>query len=255
MRIAQLARKLSVKPGEISAFLELNQIKADGSNFKLEDAQVALILRHFGQELEPNTTDELPAAGELTKVHERPQEQIDSAKARIPEEEGRISQEISEDPDNISTLAQKEEKPEVIKVPKAELPGLRVIGKIDLPESKLKKTPSSDLEYNDEIEPVLRKPAGSHESRKQKRDSASRSKKNPIIVRRERDARETEQKMKAMALLEKEKRTQNYLRKIKDPVPTKPTRPYREPVVDISQEIQETPSSWWGRFMKWFRRE
>ena len=52
MRLGQLARKLALRPAEIVEFLAINHIQVDeGSNTKLEDDHVTLIMTQFAPSL------------------------------------------------------------------------------------------------------------------------------------------------------------------------------------------------------------
>src|SRR5262245_23071610 len=105
MRLGQLARQLSVSPDELVTFLGTREVAVDSNhNTRLESTQVDLILHHFAagnEELRQQVQEQLP-------------EPSDAVDADLPVES----------------------PPETIRAPKVELQGLRVVGKIDLPEKK-----------------------------------------------------------------------------------------------------------------------
>jgi hypothetical protein len=154
------------------------------------------------------------------------------------------------------------EQPEVIKAPKVELSGLKVLGKIELPEPKKKETqPQTEEATEDQAQkqeaPVESTPPYKEkrkpENRKpypNKRESNDRPKINPIALHREREALEAEKRRRAQAEQEKEKRTQHYLKKVKVVAPTKSARLIKEEVEEMTP-LAPIPKTWWGKFMKW----
>src|SRR5690606_24904732 len=237
MRLAQLARKLAVRPAEIADFLEgININVENGSNFRLDDQMVALVMAQFGQVPEPvNATEpDVEPVIQVTDI------QVQSSDADVAEPVA-----VETEP------AEAEEGLEVIKAPKVELPGLRVLGKIDLPEPK-PKTPEPDNENTQASGTV---PARSQAPRRQRTDTSRGTRKNPVTLRREREAREAERKRRAEEELEKERRRQKYLSKVKINVPTKPARIFDEEVEELEQELPVEPAKGVvGRFMKWLVR-
>src|SRR5690349_19588087 len=107
MRIGQLARQLGISPSDISGFLATQNIETEtGANARLDEEVVAKVLQHFAPE---------------KKVEEIVQEEEPAP--------------VKEEP-----LKTDEALPvEVIRVTKVELQGLKVVGKIDLPQPKKKE--------------------------------------------------------------------------------------------------------------------
>ena len=136
MRLGQLARKLEVNPGRLMEVLKELSIDTDrGLNTPLDDQKVTRIKEKLREEPEPMEVKEL--------VEELPVE----ASPEVSENEGSEEIVMVEDPEG-----EKEEelekneipeelKPEVelIKAPKVQLPGLKVVGKINLPEPPKKE--------------------------------------------------------------------------------------------------------------------
>ena len=253
MRLGQLARKMAVRPSEIVEFLAANNIPLDErSNTRLEDDQVILIMRRFA----PASSEDAVAALVGTQDPE-------TAEVPFPEEAATGQNERTGVEDKSaeysSPSSQAEEvKVEVIKAPKVELSGLKVVGKIDLPELKKKDPPPAGIESPDENpkeeekkpEPEGRKPSPYKKERTEQRPA----RKNPIALQREREAQEAERKRQAKAEQEKEKRTKNYYKKVQVSVPTKRIKMVEEPTTEMSAaELKEAPRTWVGKFLNWLK--
>lgn len=246
MRLGQLARKLALRPSQIVDFLSTQQIYLEeGSNARIADDRVVDIVNHFAparlQEIVTNLkTEAEEVAIPIIEVVEKV-----------------IKQEIvTETPVTpiLSIVDTQGEKPEVIKAPKVELSGLKVLGKIELPEAKKKViqqltedelTPAPEEKRNPRpVKRELSKPA--------RESSTQQAWRNPIAQQREREAREAEERKKAAAEREKERRRENYLKKVKLGQPTKAMKLTDEPTEQLSErQLEETPKTWWGRFKKW----
>jgi hypothetical protein len=271
MRLGQLARKLSLKPAEIVEFLASQNIQiGEGSNTRIEDEHALIVIRHYAPGLE-NLLKEQEV--EQIKTTETQVEVMPEVNAEVPEVKTEVINEKIESQQDVSLEVGEQisesvdttaaetyvTNDDVIKAPKVELPGLKVIGKIDLPEPK-KKEPELKPEQSEEVSQVEehskkiqqddRKP--SH----QRRDRNDvRPRKNPIALQREREALEAEKKRRAELEREKEKRTRNYLKKVKPNQPTKAARLVSEPVVQMSNvEEDEKPKTWLGKFIRWLTK-
>lgn len=244
MRLAQLARKLTIRPTVIVDFLTQHNIQIeDGSNTRLADDHVALIMQKFA----PARAAEI--AAEL--VIEKETELITSIREEKVEV---IAQSTAIESVPFSSEESLPEKIEVIKAPKVELSGLKVLGKIDLPEPKKKEEPAGDQPQIDQTIPaeVDKKPR--QENRKpypsRKETSSQRAGKNPIALERERNALEAEKKKRAQLKDEKEKRTQHYLSKVKVVAPTKSVKLVKEEVEELTL-MAPVPKTLWGKFKRW----
>ncbi len=251
MRLGQLARKLAVRPIEIVNFLAVKNIHVeDGSNTRIEDDHVAMIVRKFAPEraealLTPHHTDaladdEVPIPAENTSfMPDEPTIELAGA-------------EDEKSPDGVNP----EEKFELIKAPKVELSGLKVLGKIELPEAKKKESPPAELESPSENTPVDpgRKPwppeRKAYPARRERQNLPPR--KNPIALQREREEMESAERKRAQIEREKEKRALHYRKKVKEAPPTKRVRMVEEPVEELSDAAMvESPKTWWGKFLRW----
>ena len=243
MRLAQLARKLTIRPTAIVEYLIEHNIQIDdGSNTRLEHAHIALIMQKFA----PARAAEVAAELALEKETEE---------ALVPEKPAAIvTPPIMPESNTLNDSIA--EKTEVIKPQKIELSGLKVLGKIELPELKKKEAEVLVNQTQQQEESVLpeaeKKPP--QENRKpfpgRKETSAQRPIKNPIALQREREALQAEKRKRAQAEREKEKRTQHYLKKVKVAAPTKSLKLVKEEVEEM-EPLAPVPKTWWGKFMRW----
>lgn len=228
MRLGQLARKLEVRPNQIVEFLGTQNIHIDsGTNARMLPEHVTLAVQHFSPYSSViDTVDDLVDSNANVKNND------EEFKASVPESQ---KENVIDEPTP--------EKGEVIKVPKVELTGLKVLGKIDLPEVRKK-----------EIDPAQENPELTKDVKKEKRpkEFKRRTPKNPIALQREMEAHEARKRVEEENRLRKEKRTQNYLKKVKAPQPTKAARIFNEETQQMSaSDLQEPPKSLWGKFKKW----
>ena len=241
-----MARKLEIRPAEILQFLSLNGIVIDdNTNSRLEEEHVIVLLKHFNPDIlhevivpEPikNQPEDLPLQPHLstgiTESEEQPQE------------------------DQPVEIPQGQSDSEVIKAPKVELSGLKILGKIDLPEAKKKQDTSEPQAESINIDPLPEKPVYKVKpvDRKLQRPD-HRPRKNPIAQQREREMLEEKKKREEQASREKERKTRNYYSKVKMSPPTKAVRMVDEPVMQMSaHELEEVPRTWLGRFIKWLTK-
>lgn len=270
MRLAQLARKIVVKPADIVSFLASQNIQIeDSSNAKVADEYERLVLKHFAPELlatQPEIEEIVQPAPAVDEPVETPVDQMEIAATT---EETPAVEEIKE-----------EDKPEVIKPPKVELPGLKVVGKIELPEPK-KKIPEPEAEVSTEATPLEgEQPAVPTEgeqpakpvanTREQQRDrrrphrqdrrqrDEQRPRKNPIALQREREEREALRRKLEEQKKQKELRTQRYLKKVEGKIT--PSRPSKKSKKKLEEEYEvytekPQPKSFFGRIMNWFVSE
>jgi len=243
MRLGQLARKLAIRPSQIVDFLSTHQIYLEeGSNAKLYDEHVERIVQHFA----PDRINEIAADIKVEEAAEKKEALFEVAELATNTENLK-----TENLEPESDLQQ--EGPEVIKAPKVELAGLKVLGKIELIEPKKKEKPVADVgvEATKSVTEEKR-PDRRQVPLKPKRETTQQPWRNPIALQREREAREAEEQKKEAAEREKERRKEHYLKRVKVGQPTKPARIFDEPVeVHINQKQEVRPLGLWGRFMRW----
>lgn len=230
MRLGQLARKLDTTPAEIIQFLASKNINIENEvNTKLDDESVSLALGRFAPaasavgEPEPEDTRALVLPAEI-------------------ESQPSTSQTAAQSASEVETSSSAAPLDDVIKAPKVELAGLKVIGKIELPEKKKKET--------DEVEKATEqtlKPRPKHDSRR-----SDRPRRNPIALQRQKEAAEEERKKEEERRLQKERRTKNYLNKVKAAPPTKAAKIVKEQTETMTaEELTEAPKGWFRKFLKW----
>jgi hypothetical protein len=236
MRLAQLARKVGKNQSEVIKFLADNSVFVeDHSNAKVEDTDVAKVMNHFA-----------PAV--LAPIQE-PERQ---SQALAHEPETTLPKVINElalgdqDVEEVSPdAAAIEKQTEVIKAPKIALQGLKVIGKIDLPEIKKKVTDNEDKQ-----ERQVPKGFNQQERRTSSRQGPA---KNPIALQREKEEQEKQKKKLEKIAYLKELKTQRYLSKVRRPIDV-----YKEPkekplIQDLKPVVKQGVKSnfFITRFFNW----
>jgi len=222
MRLGQLARQLDISPDKIVAFLGSRDIAIDsGANARVDDAYVDIIIQHFapGDEALRQQINQQP-----------PPESFSATEAGEPD---------SSTPESM---------PEVIKAPKVELPGLRVLGKIELPEKKKKETENPPEET---LPPQESRSRPLPVSRNPRRQSPPRDRQNPIAQAREREEQEKKRREAEARERDKQRKAEYYQKRLKPQPPTKAARLHREEMVDMPTREREKPKTWWGRFLHW----
>jgi hypothetical protein len=234
MRLAQLARKLSVRPSEIVDLLSQNQVFfEDGSNAKLNDDQVKGLVLHFA----PERLSEIMLV-QTTEANE-PEVQPDTiSEAPIEDKTESIASIL--DPVIVTDTA------ETIRAQKVELAGLKVLGKIELPQPRVKEeTKEAGMETSAE------KPKRERKDRQPRRGREDKSWHNPVAVQREAEAREREERKQEALKQEKERKRMNYLNKVKNSKPPKAVRLYEESAPTSTKAPEQKPKTWVGKFLRW----
>lgn len=168
MRLTSLARKIQITPSKLVAFLEQNKIEIDnGINTRLDDEVIAMVMKHYN--LEAPKMESNPDESELEKAdtsnyepeipiddnieeNVHPQLEKVSNDFESPNEaDVSIDQEllqVKEAEPKIGTVDDLEEglvkDIDLIKAKKIKLEGIKVIGKIELPEKPKKEVPAQD---------------------------------------------------------------------------------------------------------------
>ena len=235
MRLAQLARKLSVRPSEIVDLLaKENLFFDDGSNAKLNDDVVKKVVLA----LAPN---------QLSAIMKEQVAEAEPETESIPENEI-LEQEQPDKPEStpVAPATEVNVPEEIIRAPKVELAGLKVLGKIDLPPSRKQEETKA---ISEGAEPIAKR---EQRERRTKQPRADKPWRNPLALQREREARENEEKKQAAEKREKERKRQYYLERVKPGKPVKAIRAYDEPDQEqIKITPESKPKTWWGKFLKW----
>lgn len=143
----------------------------------------------------------------------------------------------------------------LIKAPKKELEGLKVVGKIDLPEPKPKTEKKEEEENADSSKTSTRKPRRKRPQlspeEKEKRRLKAKKKKAAYEAKQERRRREE------AARRQKERKKAYYEEKLKQAKPAtvkpKSTKRQADPVVEPKPQ-KPRPKTSFGRFWAWFWR-
>jgi hypothetical protein len=248
MRLGQLARKLSLRQSALVDFLAQQQIQIEGgSNTRMEDDHVVLIMKHFAPEQETSMRTEL--------ANEKMVEETEVTLELEPEQTVTDDKPVEE---TVSEEGASEEKVEVIRVQKVELTGLKVLGKIELPEPKKKDTETIDENTNPDTtpveNPVEKKPH--RKSRKEftnQNDRRERKHHNPIAWQREREAKEASEQRRIEAEREKERKKRHYHEKVKSQKPAKAKPVKADTSEKETRPVEPKPTTLLGKFWKWLR--
>ena len=250
MRIGQLARRIGISPSDIMGFLGTQNIETEaGANSRLDDGAVRKVVKRFAPE-KLSEIFEVPAVQETPVVAPQPD--------FVQETEG-VAEEapVTAIDDEEKTAEETSAEVEVIRVSKVELQGLKVLGKIELPQPKKKETAADQPTGEEEVQPQQeaetqpqqpQRPRREFQKRTDRRDQ--REWKNPLETKRQQEARETERKKQENLERQKEKRTNHYYNKVKS-VPTKAARRLEEQTVVEDIDVKEPPKGLLGRFFRW----
>ena len=276
MRLGQLARKYSLTQEEIILFL--NEVEPQlGSlhhNTKLNDDSEALIASHFNisiideQEVPEVPTDEIKSEVSEILVEEEVEESYEDTEASLQQDldpslppiktpEPTLKNEKAIDSARLMELLEDEEgivdlsDITIIKAPKKELEGLKVVGKIELPEPKVKPEQKEEP-INDNTEAPGKRQGYrkkiSNEEREEKRLRAKKKKE-------EYEARQ-EKRRKADEIKRKKAQKKSYydqkIQKNKSPLNKPKTLIKKQEIRDEVLEAQIKPKSFLGKFWRWF---
>ena len=253
MRLGQLARKLALRPSDIVEFLAENNIRIpEGANARLENDHVNLIMKRF-----------VPGWTETLEVEAEPEEEVILPEAGLNSDQLNTEDHTGPTTEPVQEQELTEESNEVIRAPKIELSGLKVLGKIDLPEQKKKEDlPKEEGPVSESAKPEEGKPEGGKRERRENRRTFDvnkkrhqRFEKNPVALQREREANEAQKQHMEKVAREKEKRTQKYLQNYKPSAPTKATKLVKEDVVEMTpQDLVEPPKTIFGKILRWLTK-
>lgn len=232
MRLAQLARKLSVRPSEIVDLLAQDQIFfEDGSNAKLNDDLVKRVVLHFA----PERLSEMMIM-QVNDVNE-PEEQAETVST--PPEETQAEPKVESSDPALSI-----DSTETIRAPKVELAGLKVLGKIELPQPRAKEE-AKEKKGPDE------RPKRESREKQPRRSREDKPWRNPIALQREAEAQERERQRTEALKHEKERKRAHYLSQVKNNKPPKAARIYEEAAPMPAKVAEQKPTTWVGKFLRW----
>ena len=248
MRLIQLARLLQISPSQLEDFLKHRKAVFSGAHSRLADEDITAAVIHFAPEklrevMASKDTDE---EVEPSPVGERPEHSDDSSSVVDASVAG-----PSSSFGDVPSADSADSGVEVIRAPKVELPGLRVVGKIELPEPVKRESKEPSPEENNRPIRTTRQPA----DRRQRQPHRKENQRNPIQEKREREQREAEERRKEEIRQAKERRTLAYARQ--------QAQREQKSVTSKSKQKQQTESSarpakptqrpegWLGRFWRW----
>jgi hypothetical protein len=279
MRLAQVARKLSITTEDIVDFLEIRGITIEkDSNTKLGEDALKLLYKHFEIEedeeivqepkdesiIEPTSKVEPPKEDEEAAHEKENQDLLDEHKVELKEDveaekveqQEELPSEIKEEKKkSFKTVGELLEHQEddsdsemVIKAPKMELKGLNVVGKIDLPEPKPKSVPEQKEEVKEKSKKTYSKPKQQRAPRRNKKPELS-----PAEIRKREEQKEA-RKRERIEKEKKKKREQFYKEKVLKPKQieqkTKPKK--KKKVAEEVERIQKPkPKTLLGKFWRW----
>lgn len=174
MRLGQLSRKLDIKPTEIREFIRNTyKIEIDlDLNTRIEDAHADAISAKFEKKPEPVLEIKKTEAPKIAEVETAPAKEVVEdepihvihAPIEVPHYHeiskhdsttAEPEKEVTEEPVNTTSSTSNNKDPfiplpvdpdaEVIKVPKIKLEGLKVVGKIALPEKKIAQPVAEEI--------------------------------------------------------------------------------------------------------------
>lgn len=283
MRIGQLARKYDIPVQDVLDYLKEIGADAPHPNARLFEAVETQVLTHFGKSPDI-TTDEMEEDAPTPQEEIARKSEPMSAAEEILAVDGEIEDREympapKEEPETIAEITSDEpksleRKPEeiiqtdqllemlesgeipadldkikLIKAPKRELAGLKVLGKVDLPEPKKKPTPEERDANRKSRQP--QRPQLSEEE-KEKRRLREKKKREEMEARKEKRRKEQEKQQLKKA---KEEHYRKKVQKVAK-VTEKKSSPVLEekPVViqaPAKREVRKEPKSLLGKFWNW----
>ena len=255
-----MARKLGVSQAEIVRYLTENNMPVEeGSNVKLEEVHVRLLYARYAPHENASPVSALFPDSPLPIVSGKGVDELvlspvndEVANDEVPVHE--VAEVKAEKTDAVKP--EMSENGEIIRAPRIELAGLKVLGKIELRDPKKKEVNEAASEENSSADRRGQTSVsdGSSPRRPRGRQSRDRQEKNPVAAQREREMAEERERRKKKAEEEKERRTQNYHKRVKHSPPTKAVRLIEEPVEELTEITDKgEPTSWFGKFVKWFK--
>ncbi len=262
MRLSTLARKLNLTPGEIINALKKAGLEApESGNAKLNDQQLEVLFKLFGTvEESQQEVIEIEAAEEIPEID--PIETVEQAVVEEQPETPNPTEEINQEPltnideetlPSISTI-DKVGDLEVIRVKKITLGGIKVLGKIDLPEKPVKIQADAE-DGNESVKE--NKPRTKRVPREKKAFKGQRDKRKPLSFeekqaleerKRLKEKREREKKIKEKKRKHFEK---NVLPKQKEAAAKKKVKKVAKPQQAEGERTKLTTKNPFKRFWQW----
>lgn len=267
MRLTTLARKIHLTPSRLVAFLEQKKVEIDnGINTRLDKQTIDMVLSHFDFEVfesaEPQEENiaENTSIDEVAETTEAPSKQadIDHEEVVVIEMESPSPEQDAPEVDiketeievipKIGTIDDLEEGEaediELIKAKKVKLEGIKVVGKIELPEKPKKETLIEDeagAETGDE--PEESKTKRRKKERKHQGKDIEKAKRSGLTISYEEKLRREEKlKRKELKLKMKEEKARkraHYLQSVQSKsAPSTPRKKQKKGQDELSGQNQ-----------------
>ena len=159
MRLSTLARKINITPKQLIAYLNQKGIEVEnGLHSKLEKDITDMVMEHFlpedqvkvpepAEKIEETTEIELPEDESKLDDEKIVLEEITSPQENVAEVASASEVENEQKVGTVEDLESEDfEKIELIKAKKVKLEGIKVVGKIDLPEKPKKEPAETSIE-------------------------------------------------------------------------------------------------------------
>ena len=255
MRLGQLARKYGISKKDIISYLkEVDPtLHSLGQNTKLDEQTVILIGNRFGEPEE--LFDPLNAPVEIEAPEDTPFEIMENENELVEAtEELSTPTSTSEgeaiETDKLMELLEDEEQEvdlsniTLIKAPKKELEGLKVVGKIELPEPKPKAKAKKEAK-----EPKNRRSDAGNLSPEEREKRRLKAKKRKEAYEERQERRRKEKEKKRRKALNKAR----YQQKVQQAKANKLKHKHQQPKVEevAIEEPPAPPKTLLGRFWRW----
>ena len=264
MRLGQLARKYNISLHEIISYLKEIEPTHDTlhHNSKLNEQTKTLLEKRFEylEKQSEETSKEIeqkliePKVADIEETAEVPANELE---APLPEAEVQDMPkkiDVVIESDKLLELLESEEvdlsKITLIKAPKRELSGLKVVGKIELPEPKSKSLEKSELrEKGPKPGKNSRHPHRQlSEVDLEKRRLKAKKRKKEYQARQEKQRKEKEKKQRKAL---NKARYQQKMQRAKSNQPKQIDKTQRLPTLSEAKEQPPQPKTLLGRFWRW----
>lgn len=282
MRLGQFARKLDVKPSEIADFLnsEHGQEISVHPNSKIPEAFLDLVKDKFSPQSIQKESEQSELSTTNVSVEKAPESEIEMS---TPVEEVNIQKDETETETNDAVISSPDveievtnsleeasndetsplkewqrgefvpdelkEQAETIKAPKIDLEGLKVVGKIDLPEKPVAE-PQTDTELKEKRSNKKSKQNvrnGKRKYTKEEREAFAAKKKQKAHEKRVKEQEEQRRKAHYEKILEAQKNNPKKKKKVK-----KVSENHQN---QKKKEKKPEPTTLWGKFKRWLNDE
>lgn len=276
MRLGQLARHLDTTIPDIKQFLQDKGVEFNPHpNSKLDEQVENLVVDHFMDAQSSQEKAPAPLINKLkTETDVNPEPPISPTETKQPEpiQETETINDPTLELESDVPSAETDEVPahdtetptpsdiEVIRAPKVSLPGLKVIGKIDLPEPKKKEDKEDKAELRKKEESVTQQDGmqvirhNKRNARKQLTEEEKEAKRQRNKKMKERRlAQAAEKRKKEAERKEKAKREAHYQQKIQRAKTSKASNTKNRPASSKKAHSpkKKTPTTLLGKFWKW----